>query len=248
MLKFAANILVSLLHHHLRYYHRKISTMLYPFCAEYPQHNSRSHYHNLQYVGNVRDDNDSLTSKLNFIKNNKDKTNSFNKNASKSQQKTSLCASTTQSLTTISTKTLPLILPFSYKKAIINTCLSITTSSLTSTSTALTATNNLISPSFSPISSQNNSCHKLLFTSSYKSSFNMFNNNAPYEKSMASKHLPRKYKFIKRLIVLFLFIIMQIGFATADQGKFYKRKCIYEDIFSFDYTLFCNIYTSKILL
>lgn len=205
--------------------------MLYSICARHPQHKRRSHNsHSLQPVDNVGDKSDSLTSGLNILKY-KDRKNSFNRNASKLQQKTSLCASTMQNLTTISTKILPLFLPFSYKKAITNTSLFKTKSSLTSTSTALTATNNLIPSSFSPIASQDNSFRKHLFTLSHNSSPNMFNNNVSYDKPMPFKHLPRKYKFIMHLIAFFLIMVMQIGFATADQGKLKKKRIVVKMFF-----------------
>ncbi|KNC34063.1 hypothetical protein FF38_07520 [Lucilia cuprina] len=215
MLKFVANILLSLFHRYLRIHHQKVFNMLYPYCGG---HHSRSHKKYILPVYNVDFNNGLSTEKSNFLINNINKENSYNNNASNIQQKTSLCASTMQILTTISTKTLPFILPLSYKKAI-TAKYSSSLSTYTSTSSAFIATNYLLStPSHSSVTSQDDSCHKHLFTSSYKpSSLNMFINTVACGGSAPSMYFPKNGQFIMKLIVIFILLIMQIGFASADQ-------------------------------
>ncbi|XP_065370675.1 ephrin type-B receptor 1-B isoform X3 [Calliphora vicina] len=214
MLKVVANILVSLLHRYIRHHHQKVLKMLYPYCGG---HHSRSHKNHKLPVYNVDFNNGLSTDKSNFIINNISKENSYNENASNIQQKTSLCASTTQILTAISTKTMVFILPLSYKKAITTTNTS-SLSTYTSTSSAFITSNYLLStPLLSSVISKDDSCHKLLFTSSYKPSLNMFINTVSCKRSAPSMHFPKKCQFIMKLIVIFVLLIMQIGIATADQ-------------------------------
>lgn len=163
--------------------------------------NHKLQIHNIDYNNVITAENSNfITNNVNSISN--------NKNASKIHQNTSIYASTTtQILTTISTKKMPLFFPFSLKKAITK----ISSKSYTSTSTALFATNYLLTPS----TTQDNSCHKLLFTTYFKPSLEM-----PIDVlTLSSKHLPKKYKFLMHLIIVFILLIMQIGYATADQGN-----------------------------
>ncbi|KAM7341350.1 eph receptor tyrosine kinase isoform 2-T2 [Cochliomyia hominivorax] len=215
MLRLAANILVSLLHRFLRHYQKHLK-MLHPCSGG--NYSRRSHNNHKLILHNIEYDRGLSDNKSNFIINNLNKKNSCNKNASNIQQETSLCASTTtQILATISTKSKPLILPLSYKEAIKTTRNSNSLSTYTSTSSTYIATNYLLSTSLhSSKTSPADSCHKLLFTSSYKPSLEMFT-VACEKSSVTSMHLPKKCQFIMKLIVIFILLIMQTSFASADQ-------------------------------
>lgn len=153
-------------------------------------------------------------------------------NASKIQQKTSLYASqTTQLLTTISktNKPMPLILPsFSLKNSLtkkkISSCKSY---SISTTSTALITTNYLLTPSSSSKSSslsrtsQNNSCHNVVLSTYYKPLLEVPINALIFKKTLTSSNqFLNKCQLLMHLVIVFVLLITQIGFAKGDQGKF----------------------------
>lgn len=214
-LKIAVSILLSTL---LRHHHQKFLKMLCPY---YGGHQSRSHKNHKLPVYNA----DSETAvKSNFLIHYMNKPNdSYNKNASNIEQtKTSLHATTTQILTTISTKRMPFTLPLLLKKK---------TSSYASASSAFVATNYLLSaPFISSQTPQNNSCHNFVFTSTYKPSIETFVNPVASNRYVNSVHLPKYCEFAAKLIFIFVLIIMQISFATADQGN---KKLSKYNIFEF---------------